>query len=225
MDMSRPARRNILALAWSLSIGFAAAALPASESARAIDLQAFRVIERESGPDNYYSLVRGPEPYWHAAYHPPLQTMVLGYQIPDGERRLVSKIRWKWRAVVLPNGGDECAADKGDSAAVVYVTFRKTLRWYTLKYVWSAVGKKGKTCDRKRNPFVAQDTIVVDSGPPLGQWRAIEVDPDAEFRKHFADGDPKADVPDLVGVAIMSDGDQTSSTSEADYGGFSLVLR
>src|SRR5690349_7809179 len=134
--MIRPGSRIRAALGWALYALFVSVPLSASESSRAIDLKEFRVIERESGPDNYYSLVRGPEPYWHAAYRPPFKTMVLGYQFPDAERRAVQKIRWKWRAMVLPSGGDECAADKGDSAAVVYVTFRRTLRWYTLKYVW-----------------------------------------------------------------------------------------
>lgn len=190
-----------------------------------IDIGAFRVISSESGPDNYYTLVRAPEPHWHAAYRAPMKTTVLGYGIPEGDRRSVIRIKWKWRAIALPKGGDVCVEGKGDSAASVYVTFRRALRWYTLKYVWSAVGKKGATCDRKRNPFRAQDTIIVDSGPPLNEWHAVAIDPDDEFRKHFEGGDPHAGVPDLVGMAIMTDGDQTSSTSEADYGGFTLLLR
>ena len=39
------------------------------------------------------------------------------------------------------------------------------------------------------------------------------------------DGDPRARVPDLLGIAFMTDGDQTESRSEADYGSFSIVLR
>lgn len=191
----------------------------------ALDLRAFRVIPQESGPTDYYSLRTASEAYWHAAYRPPLETAVLGFQIPDKQRRSIERLKWKWRAVTLPNGGDECTDGKGDSAAVVYVTFKRMLRWYSLKYVWSAVGKKGTTCDRKRNPFRAQDTIIVDSGPPLDEWRTVEIDPDDEFRKHFAGGDPHAEVPDLVGVAIMTDGDQTKSVSEADYAAFTIALR
>jgi hypothetical protein len=190
-----------------------------------IDARAFRVIESESGSVNYYAFVATPEPHWHAAYRPPLKTTVLGFPVPESDRRSILRIKWKWRALVLPKGGDECTAGKGDSAAVVYVTFRRALRWYSLKYVWSSVAKKGQTCNRKRNPFRAQDTIVVDSGPPLNEWRSVEIDPDEEFRKHFEDGDSRASVPDLIGIAFMTDGDQTASPSEADYGGFALVLR
>ena len=45
-----------------------------------------------------------------------------------------------------------------------------------------------------------------------------QIDPSAEFRAHF-----EGDVPDFVGVGLMSDGDQTRSISAADYSGFVLV--
>ena len=71
-------------------------------------------------------------------------------------------------------------------------------------------------------PFVAQDTVVVDSGPPLDTWHTVDIDLAAEFRKHFADGAADAEVPDFVGIGIMSDGDQTHSESSADYASFVL---
>ena len=184
----------------------------------------WRVVQRDSGPVNYYSVMReGDVPFIRAEYRPPLETVVLGWQTPDAERQAVKKLRWSWRARTLPAGGDECASGKGDSAAVVYVTWKRTLRYYTLKYVWSAVGKKGSVCDLKRNPFVAQNTVVLASGEPLNTWQTQEIDLKAEFRKHFENGDANADVPDFVGVGIMSDGDQTKSASSADYGVFTVV--
>ena len=48
------------------------------------------------------------------------------------------------------------------------------------------------------------------------------VDLKQEFRRHFGDGDPNAEVPDFVGVGIMTDGDQTKSESSADYADFVL---
>jgi hypothetical protein len=189
----------------------------------AIDVAAFRLIESKSGKDNYYTVTAPPERYIHAEYRPPFKTAVLGYEFSDRLRQSVAELRWSWRAIVLPKGGDECASGKGDSAAVVYVSWKRGLKWYALKYVWSAVGTKGKTCSPKRNLFVAQDTVIVDSGPPLNEWRTVRINPDDEFRKHFGDGDPKASVPDLMGVAIMSDGDQTASVSAADYRGFAVV--
>ncbi len=191
-----------------------------------LDPHSFRVVERESGPVNYYSVVDDPAgAYVHAAYKPPEKTAVVGFSIPEERRHSVAKLRWKWRALALPKEGNECAAGRGDSAAVVYLTWRRGLKWYVVKYVWSSVGPKGQVCDSTRNLIRAQDTVIVETGGPLNEWRTVEVDPDAEYRKHFEKGDPKAQPPALLGIGLMSDGDQTMSPSEADYGGFVLTVR
>ncbi|MGC4119249.1 MAG: DUF3047 domain-containing protein [Myxococcales bacterium] len=193
-----------------------------------IDPTNLTVIKRESGPVNYYSVVASTGDggsFVRSEYKPPYPTAVLGYQVPDELRKSISGIRWKWRALVLPIGGNECTKGKEDSAATIYLTWKRGLRWYTLKYCWSAVGPKGAVCDQRRNPFVAQDTTILESGGPLDEWKSVRIDLDAEFRKHFADGNPKASVPDFGGFGIMSDGDQTQSLSSADFAGFELELR
>ncbi|MBI5544599.1 MAG: DUF3047 domain-containing protein [Deltaproteobacteria bacterium] len=191
-----------------------------------IDPHAFQLVRQESGPTNYYSVVESPDgAYIHGAYQPPEETAVLGYSFPEDQRRTVAKIRWRWRAVVLPERGDECVPERADSAATVYVTWKRGARWYSLKYVWSSVSPKGAVCDKKSNPLRVQETIIVESGAPLNRWKTVELDPDAEFRKHFEGGDPKAEVPDLSGIGIMVDGDQTQSPSEADFGSFAYQAR
>jgi hypothetical protein len=190
-----------------------------------LDLEVTRwgVVGRESGPVNYYQVVNDPSmPFVHAHYTPPEQTAVLGIQLADGDRKDARALTWQWRAVTLPKGGDECADGRGDSAAVVYLTWKSGLKWFTLKYVWSSVGKLGAVCDRKRNPFVAQDTVILETGGPLGVWRTETVDLKQEFRRHFDDGNPNGDVPDFVGIGLMTDGDQTKSESAADYAAFIL---
>lgn len=195
----------------------------AEQSTRRLPVSSFRVVERESGPINYYHLYKGEDPpFIRAEYHPPYETTVLGVQVPDADRETARALSWRWRAVTLPKGGNECQPGKGDSAAVVYVSWRRGLRWYALKYVWSAVGRRGAVCDKKSNPLAAQNTVVLESGAPLNVWKTERIDLKAEFRKHFEGGDPNASVPDFIGVAIMSDGDQTNSDSSADYADFAL---
>ena len=70
---------------------------------------------------------------------------------------------------------------------------------------------------------MAQDSVVLESGGPVGVWATEEIDLRQELRRHFADGDPEADVPDFKGVAIMTDGDDTESKSGADYARFVLI--
>ncbi|GAC1342713.1 MAG: hypothetical protein NVS2B9_02950 [Myxococcales bacterium] len=182
------------------------------------------MIEAYSGSTSYYRIVEDPtEPFIRATYHPKLETVTLGHEVPDELRARTRKLRWKWRAMVLPKNGDECASGMTDSSAVVYASWKRGLKWYSLKYVWSSVGKKGQVCDQKRNLFVVQDTVILESGGPTGVWKTEEIDPSREFLAHFEGGDPNADVPDLVGVGIMTDGDQTHSVSAADYAGFALL--
>jgi hypothetical protein len=196
----------------------------ASKAMRAViraPVEKWRLIESESGPVNYYSLLRDAErPFIRGSYQPPHKKAVFGFELPEQSRRRVQRLDWNWRAIKLPVLGDECSPKKGDSPAVVYVTWRRTLRWYSLKYVWSTTRPTGTVCDRRRNPFVAQDTVVLRSGAPLGVWKHESLDLAREFRTHFEDGDPDADVPPLLGLGVMTDGDQTKSESTGDYADF-----
>lgn len=209
---------SALALACGVVLAPAQAAAPPPWP---VAVQSFRLVERVSGPLNYYSVRPGPPAHIHSDYQPGSKTAVVGYDAKPWQAR-ARKLRWRWRALTLPRGGDECRDGKGDSAAVVYVTWKRGLRYYTLKYVWSAVGARGAVCDKKRNPFLAQDTVIRESGAPLNEWRSVELDLPTEFRRHFEGGDAKAAVPDLFGVGLMSDGDQTGSPSSADFADFTL---
>jgi len=181
----------------------------------------FQLVTRVSGPVNYYSLLDGPPAHIRSRYEPGYKTAVVGYSFADFQAR-ATRLSWRWRALALPRGGDECRAGKGDSAAVVYVSWKRGLRHYTLKYVWSAVGQRGAVCDKKRNPLLAQDTVILESGAPLGEWKEVKLDLPFEFRKHFEGGDASAEVPALFGIGLMSDGDQTQSRSSADFADFRL---
>jgi hypothetical protein len=190
-----------------------------------LDVHKFQVIESYSGPQSYYRIMEDPaESFIRATKRWPLETVTLGVEVPENLRQQSKRLRWKWRAMVLPKGGDECRDGYGDSAAVIYVSWKRGLKWYSIKYVWSAVGKKGAICDQKRNLFVVQDTVIIQSGAPTGIWVEQQIDPSAEFRAHFENGNPNAEVPDFVGVGVMSDGDQTKSVSAADYAGFSILF-
>jgi len=189
-----------------------------------IGVHSFRVVESYSGPVSYYKIIEDPEqPFIRAVYRPPLETVTLGAEIPENLRQKVKKLRWKWRAQVMPKGGNECKDGFGDSVASVYAQWKRGLKWYSIKYAWSTEAEKGRICDQKRNIFVVMDTVILESDGPVGVWKEEEIDPSAEFRAHFEGGDPRADVPDFMGIGLMSDGDQTNSISAADYTGFVLV--
>jgi len=187
-----------------------------------IDVHRFRVIERESGNVNYYHVIEQPEgAILHAHYRPTLDSVILGMEMPEKLRSQVKRLRWRWRVQAFPAHGNDCSGKGvGDSAASVFVTFKRGLKYYTLKYAWSTEGVKGTVCDPRRSIFYARDTILLESGGPPNIWVEESIDPRAEFLRHFDPNGSLSDVPDLVGIGVMSDGDQTNSEAEADYGFF-----
>jgi len=195
-----------------------------------LDVHEFRVLGQDYDPENpgreartYYRTIDDAEQsFIRGVYVPPMDTVTLFHEVPAQVRQGVRAMRWRWRALALPRYGNECVGGLGDSAAAVYVTWKRGLRWYSLKFVWSSDAPLGATCNRMRNPLVASDSIVLRTGAPSGDWVEETVDPEALFREHFAGGDPGAEVPELQGIGVMSDGDQTGSISAADYAGFVL---
>ncbi len=189
-----------------------------------LDVHAFRPVEGPtSGPEVYYDVVQGPDgPLLRGNYRPGMQTVTMGIHVADHLMRRARRLRWSWRARAFPDHGDECRDGRGDSVASVSVAFKRGLKWYVLKYVWSTVSPLGAVCDRKRTLLLARDTIILESGGAPGTaWREL-VDVRRAFIDHFAGGDPHADVPDLVGIGVMTDGDQTRSESGADWTGFEV---
>jgi hypothetical protein len=186
-----------------------------------IDVRDFQVLKRDSGPRNYYRvLTQPPDTFIRGVYSPPLQTVTLFAQVPDELHSGARLFRFRWRAHVLPRGGNECADGLGDAAANVYVTWKRGMRWYTVKLIWSTDAPVGAVCNIIRNPFVASDSVILHSGSPIGVWHEEEIDPDALFRAHFEGGNPHAEVPELQGIGILTDGDQTHSVAAADYADF-----
>jgi hypothetical protein len=203
----------------------APAAGTAARDARVLlaKLEQWRIIDSQSGPVNYYTLMHDAErTFLRGAYRPPHKKAVLGFEVPDASRSRLRRLEWSWRVLAFPKQGDECVKERGDSPAVLYVTWRRALRWYSLKYVWSTTQKLGTVCDRRRNAFIAQDTVVLESGGPTGVWKHESIDLAREFRRHFADADEHAEVPPLIGLGVMTDGDQTKTESTGDYADFVL---
>jgi Protein of unknown function (DUF3047) len=202
-------------------MGGAAGEPPPGLRAYPMDIREFRVLQRDSGPRNYYRRVtEGSEELIRGVYSPQLQTVTLFAPLPEALHRGVRLMRFRWRALVLPRGGNECVDGRGDAAANVYVTWKHGMRWYSLKLIWSTEAAVGATCSVTRNPFVASDSIILRSGQPTGLWHEEEIEPDALFRQHFEGGNPNAEVPELQGIGILTDGDQTRSVSAADFAGF-----
>jgi hypothetical protein len=186
-----------------------------------LDIHSFQVVEQSSGKDNYYSFESGPDGAFLAArYRPPFDTMVRGIEAPKRYRRTLAGIRWRWRVVAFPKGGDDCNPRVGDAAGGVFATFKAGLKVMVIKYVWNTVGSPGRSCELANNLFFAKREVVLRSGGATGVWHTETVDPRQDFVRYF--GGKLEDVPDFVALGVLTDGDATNSKSEADYADFVL---
>lgn len=82
----------------------------------------------------------------------------------------------------------------------------------TLMYVWDARAAVESVVVSRRSDRIRK--IVVESGPVhVRRWRSYKRDVAADFRRAFGE-EPGA----LIGVALMTDADNTRSQAEAWYG-------
>lgn len=147
-------------------------------------------------------------------------------------------LRWRWKVSNVYEQGNARQMSGDDYPARIYVAFafepdkagfferakRKTVELLfneslpgrALNYIWANRLSVG---DIVPNPFTDQTMMVaVNSGPDqTGQWVTVERDIVADYRTAFGEEPPA-----LVGVAIMSDSDNTGGEATAWYGDLML---
>lgn len=148
-------------------------------------------------------------------------------------------LRWRWKVSNIYDQGDARSKAGDDYPARIYVAFefqpdkagfferakRKavealfgtTLPGNALNYIWANTLPKGELV---ANPYTDKTRMIaVNSGTEeVGQWVTVERDIVADYRKAF--GEPP---PPVVGIAIMTDSDNTGEKATAWYG--DLVLQ
>ena len=190
----------------------------------AVDIRAFQVVKQSCEHGDYSRIETGSDgPFLRARYRPPADTCVRGIEAPERFKRTLAAVRWRWRVQAFPKGADDCNPDVGDAPAGVFATFKAGLRTMVIKYVWNSVGPAHKTCELANNPFFAKREIVLRVGGETDTWQTETVDPRSDFVRYF--GGKLEDVPDFVGLGVLTDGDATNSPSEGDYADFVLFDR
>jgi hypothetical protein len=128
-------------------------------------------------------------------------------------------LKWQWRVVKLPQGGDERFKETGDSAAAIYVIFPGFFRPNTIKYVWSASLPVGTTTE---SPYNSKTKIVVlqNQHSPLGTWIAETVNVYADYKRLFGK-EPEQ----VQAIGLMSDSDNTGSVAVAHYKGIAISMQ
>jgi hypothetical protein len=158
------------------------------------------------------------------------------YQTPAQQHPWIS---WRWKIAHVLNKGDVHAKQGDDYAARIYIAFEfskeggswwqllryKTANWAAggrlpgsaLNYIWA---NKAPTGTIVSNPFTDRTKmIVLQSGnSKANQWvvekRNMVLDYEAAFRRK---------PPPIMGIAIMTDSDNTGESTTAFYGDILLT--
>lgn len=130
-------------------------------------------------------------------------------------------LNWSWRAHTLPEGGDESVKKSCDAAASVAVVLNKSrILPKSMKYTWStSLARDSLT----KSPYAFWpsrcDIRVIESGGDhLGQWRKVKVNLLEDYKYFYRKEDVKKK--HVRAIVIMTDSDNTGSTSAADYDQF-----
>jgi hypothetical protein len=152
-------------------------------------------------------------------------------RIEPGQLGMVS---FSWKVLSLVDGADVRESELGDAPVRVMLAFegdparlsQRTRMMFdlmhtlsgekppfaTLMYVWDNQASVDSLVINRRSDRVRK--IVLESGPAhLAQWRGYLRDVVADYRRAFGE-DPGA----LIGIAVMTDSDNTQTQAEAWYG-------
>jgi hypothetical protein len=123
---------------------------------------------------------------------------------------------WRWKAVVLPAGGDCRHKATDDEAAQIYVTFPRfptTMRARIIGYVWDTTAPAGTIVKSESSGLVTY--VVVRSGTAeLGRWLSETRNVYDDFTRIY--GEAPTEPVGAVSVAI--DSNDTRSSAESYIG-------
>jgi len=126
---------------------------------------------------------------------------------------------WEWKAVQLPDSGNEEEKRKNDSGCGIYVLLKTGLFFKAVKYVWSTTLPAGTVLESRHNANVK--IIVLESGKArCGEWVSESVNVRDDIRRCFGNK-----WIEIHGIGIMTDADNTHSSAEAYYGNIRLSAR
>jgi len=198
--------------------------LAANEETKYIVLEDFEQSAPSGLPDGWAWRQKDADKAKHYEIREENGFHYLAAQDKGGSVTLGKKIEWdlhkypyisfRWRAHQLPNGGDQRFDNTADSAAAIYIIYYKVfgLLPKIIKYVWSSTQPVGAAFLRKG--IGRSWVIVAESGEEhLGTWRTYVFDVRRAYQEIFGKDPPRY----AIGLALLTDANDTKSSAAADY--------
>jgi hypothetical protein len=127
-------------------------------------------------------------------------------------------LRWRWRALTLPTGGDGRVASRDDQAIAIYVSTGGLIRQQSVAYRWETetpVGTEGQSSYAAG--IVSAKWIVLRNVKDVGSFFVEERNLAHDFQRAFGF------VPDDVSIGVTSNSQYTGSTAAAELDWIELV--
>ena len=125
-------------------------------------------------------------------------------------------LTWRWKVMTLPAGGDVRNKSKDDQAAQIYLHFArfpKMINFWDIGYIWDSVTPKGSILPSRQPIGSRVQYIVLQSGSrKLGQWVSERRNVYKDHKRLFGKNPPE-----LMGIALMIDSDNTNSSAECYF--------
>lgn len=124
-------------------------------------------------------------------------------------------LAWKWRPREFPKGANE-QAGKNDSVLSVYAMFpHSRISVKAVKYIWSEKVPAGTHLESNQG---LTQVRVLRSGVPANRDAWVEERGNAaqDYRRFFKE----TELPKPLGIAVLTDSDDTNSVAEGDYTDF-----
>jgi len=141
------------------------------------------------------------------------ESVILGKEI-KWDLKKYPYISFRWRGHRIPEGGDERFHERVDSAAGIYIIYKKKFGLIpeSVKYVWSSKHPVGSAM--RRSGIGRPWMVVAESGKDhLGEWRTYVFNLFEAYQKTFGGNSPDV----AIGIGILSDANSTKSHAHADY--------
>jgi Protein of unknown function (DUF3047) len=124
-------------------------------------------------------------------------------------------LTWRWKATLLPKGGDIRRRETDDQAGQIYVLFPRfpaMINTRSMGYIWDALAPVGTA--GTSTAYSKMKYVVLQSGPDkLGQWVWETRNVFEDYKKYFQE-----DPPEVGGLLLYINTQHTQSSAEIYYG-------
>ena len=127
-------------------------------------------------------------------------------------------LAWSWRPREFPKGADERDERRNDSVLAVYmlVPHSRVAGPKAVKYIWSEKVPAGTHL--AYNGGLTQVRVLRSGTEGRGEWRQEKVNVLEDYRRYFDAKEP----PKPIGIAVLTDSDETKSSAAGDYADFKI---